>query len=345
MINIITDSHRANFIPTWLYVKQHTITKKLYFGKTTVKNPISYRGSGAYWRNHIKKHGKNDIITIWHLLFDNIDVLVKFAITFSEEMNIVESKYWANQIIETGLDNNLGSHLSANHKKHLSNIRKGTTVFVDNKGNKINTNITDPRVLSGELKGHTSGKSIVLNTETNTWERVTTGTTLQDKKYIGNRKGYTTFIDNTGKTYGCRLDDPRILSGELFGINSGKANYVDKNGVSFYVENTDLRVLSGELKSNNCGKGMYKDIHGNIIKCDISDYRVSSGELVSINEGRTNFKDRDGNIIKCSVDDPRVYPGNWWVWEKGSVSIRIEMAINVNYRKMILECYLENSLE
>ena len=35
---IITEFKRQNFKPTYLYIKQHTVTGKLYFGKTTKDN-------------------------------------------------------------------------------------------------------------------------------------------------------------------------------------------------------------------------------------------------------------------------------------------------------------------
>ena len=38
-----------SFVPTWLYIKQHNITKLKYFGKTVRKDPIKYKGSGTYW--------------------------------------------------------------------------------------------------------------------------------------------------------------------------------------------------------------------------------------------------------------------------------------------------------
>jgi hypothetical protein len=47
----------------YLYVKQHKITKLKYFGKTTRSDPHRYMGSGAHWRAHLKKHGK-DIETL-----------------------------------------------------------------------------------------------------------------------------------------------------------------------------------------------------------------------------------------------------------------------------------------
>jgi hypothetical protein len=52
-------------IPTRLYIKQHSITKKKYFGKTTSPNHIKYLGSGVYWNAHINKHGRQFVETIW----------------------------------------------------------------------------------------------------------------------------------------------------------------------------------------------------------------------------------------------------------------------------------------
>ena len=88
---------------TYLYIKQHSITKKKYFGKTT-KDPYKYNGSGSYWLKHIKKHGKEHIVTLWvsNLYYDTS--IVDVALYFSFENNIVESSEWANQKPENGLD-------------------------------------------------------------------------------------------------------------------------------------------------------------------------------------------------------------------------------------------------
>lgn len=90
------------FKPTYLYIKQHTVTGKLYFGKT-IKNPEKYQGSGLHWKNHIKKHGKEYIVTLWFGLFVDIKEIQKFALDFSHEMNIVESNQWLNMIPEDGI--------------------------------------------------------------------------------------------------------------------------------------------------------------------------------------------------------------------------------------------------
>jgi hypothetical protein len=54
----------------YLYVKQHSITDLKYFGRT-VRNPFKYPGSGTYWSNHFKKHGKEHIKTLEVWGFDD----------------------------------------------------------------------------------------------------------------------------------------------------------------------------------------------------------------------------------------------------------------------------------
>lgn len=93
----------TNFKPTFLYIKQHSITNKFYFGKT-INNPEKYQGSGKLWKRHIKKHGKEYVVTLWYELFTNLNDIREFALTFSEDMNIVESDQWLNLIPENGTD-------------------------------------------------------------------------------------------------------------------------------------------------------------------------------------------------------------------------------------------------
>lgn len=127
-----------SFKPTWLYIKQHKITGKKYFGKTTKADPIKYPGSGKYWIRHIEKHGKDQVETIWTQLFIDYQECTEYALRFSVENNIVESDEWANQMLEDGLTGN-GSPgrksstlaintVKANNKKRLEN---GTHIFLN----------------------------------------------------------------------------------------------------------------------------------------------------------------------------------------------------------------------
>lgn len=91
----------STFKPTFLYIKQHSITGLLYFGKTT-SNPEEYLGSGKYWLNHINKHGKEHVNNLWYCLFYDEQECKEFALSFSHQQNIIESKGWANLINENG---------------------------------------------------------------------------------------------------------------------------------------------------------------------------------------------------------------------------------------------------
>lgn len=95
------------FKATYLYIKRHSITGLLYFGKSarTEKQMLKYTGSGRpYWANHLKKHGKEHVETVWYCLFTEEEECKKFALQFSEQQNIVESKEWVNLKLENGLE-------------------------------------------------------------------------------------------------------------------------------------------------------------------------------------------------------------------------------------------------
>ena len=107
----------------YLYVETHRVTGLRYFGKTTRKNPHSYKGSGIHWKRHIAKHGY-DCETVIVGAFENADEATAFALQFSKEHNIVESEAWANMIPENAIDGGgiKGIKLSEEHK---AKIRKG----------------------------------------------------------------------------------------------------------------------------------------------------------------------------------------------------------------------------
>jgi len=104
----------------YLYVKQHASTGLKYFGKTTRHNPYSYKGSGTYWRHHLKQHGRHvNTLEVWG--FDDMDQCTAFALEYSRVNNIVASDDWANLVEETGLDGTVkGSRHSEEHKAQIS---------------------------------------------------------------------------------------------------------------------------------------------------------------------------------------------------------------------------------
>lgn len=140
------------FQPTYLYIKQHSVTGKLYFGKT-IKNPEKYKGSGHYWIDHINVHGKEHVITLWYCLFYNIEEIIKFAVTSSYNWNIIldkdknGNKIWANLVVETGIDGGF-VYNSLLHEHH--SVSKKQVLLPDGSIKYIDKN--DSRVVSGELK-------------------------------------------------------------------------------------------------------------------------------------------------------------------------------------------------
>ena len=120
--------------PTVLYIKQHSVTGLKYFGKTT-GDPYKYNGSGVHWKHHIKKHGKEHIITTWvSEVYTDSDIISEFALKFSRDNNIVESNEWANLILENGLDGMTpGSTSSDETKAKLSAAAKGRIVSEETK--------------------------------------------------------------------------------------------------------------------------------------------------------------------------------------------------------------------
>ena len=117
------------FKPVWLYIKEHNVTKLKYFGKTTTADPIKYKGSGTYWKRHIKIHG-NDVSTIWIKLFTDKELLIEYALLFSKENNIIESKEWANLKYEDGLD---GGNITEEIKEKIRVKRKDQMITEETK--------------------------------------------------------------------------------------------------------------------------------------------------------------------------------------------------------------------
>lgn len=120
--------------PTFLYIKKHSVTGLLYFGKTT-KDPEKYSGSGKHWLSHIKKHGKEHIITLWYCLFLDKESLTSFAINFSKQNNIVKSNLWANLTEENGLDGGKRHCPNNGGKRPGSGRKRGSVCSIQHKKN------------------------------------------------------------------------------------------------------------------------------------------------------------------------------------------------------------------
>lgn len=113
-----------------LMVKEHSLTGLKYLCVTKRKNWESYTGSGVYWKQHLKKHGK---IFTTVLLFetDNLEHLETECKYYSELYNVAESNEWANQIPELGYIGNMGNlpaWVNAADKDTLNKMRERAKV-------------------------------------------------------------------------------------------------------------------------------------------------------------------------------------------------------------------------
>lgn len=84
----------------YLYKKTHNVTGLKYLGKTTI-DPHKYKGSGKYWKLHIKKHGYDVTTEILKECRNNEEVKY-WGSYYSKLWNIVRSDAWANLMEEKG---------------------------------------------------------------------------------------------------------------------------------------------------------------------------------------------------------------------------------------------------
>jgi hypothetical protein len=126
----------------YLYVKTHNKTGLKYLGKTTNSNLHSYTGSGKYWRNHLKKHGR-DFTTEILKECDTNDEVKEWGLYYSQLWDVVKSNEWANLTEETGTGGKTVENfrhsdeskalISATHKgkkkspAHIEKMRKNST--------------------------------------------------------------------------------------------------------------------------------------------------------------------------------------------------------------------------
>jgi hypothetical protein len=93
-----------NFQPTALLVMTHNVTGLRYFCKTSRLDELKYyKGSGVYWKRHLKKHGKDITVETLGVYFDK-ERCLDAAQKFCEQHQIGTNSEWANLIPENGLD-------------------------------------------------------------------------------------------------------------------------------------------------------------------------------------------------------------------------------------------------
>jgi len=84
-----------------LMIKTHNVTGLKYLCYTQKTDHVAYKGSGKYWKKHLRDHG-DDISTELIFEAEDYDVFVEFARRMSVELDVVKNSSWANLKLEEG---------------------------------------------------------------------------------------------------------------------------------------------------------------------------------------------------------------------------------------------------
>lgn len=171
----------------YLYIKTHNITGLKYFGKTTNKDPFKYRGSGKYWKRHIRKYGYDVNTEIFGQYTDEL-LCSLAALKFSKENNIVNSRLWANLQEENGYDGapigHIGHQFTSEEKQKMSSLLKERWEDDNYKNKLINAHkqrhVNNPNLASESVK-----KSIENQKANSTYEEVKQKRKLGLQNFLG----------------------------------------------------------------------------------------------------------------------------------------------------------------
>ena len=118
------------------------------------------------------------------------------------------------------------------------------------------------------------------------------------------------YKDKENITHFCNINDDRVLSGELVGVNSKFGIYKDKDNNIIRCSVDDDRVVNGSLHGHTTGYGIYKDtISGEIVRCSVDDSRITNGELISLISKSIPVRTDTGEILMLSLNHPDVKSG------------------------------------
>lgn len=291
----ISEVQLKNFKPTRLYIKLHTKTDLLYFGKSVREDVRSYMGSGVYWKSNLQKYGNEYVVTLWvsKWFYDPYE-LQKFALDFSREKNIVNGidengkKIWANLKDEDGINN--GYYVTPNNKIDLIEYREDKIKTCEYCGIVIKGNIVNYYIHHGrncKLNPDRSIESILKNKErVSNLQKV-----LASNEYREKNKKICPHCNKTIK------DPARYVTwhGDNCRFNPNRSNE------SIVAENEFIKKLSDTRKSEE-----FKEKHTNTcpycnktIRGNPVNYYKHHGDNCKHNPNKIIVEKEEYNCKKC----------------------------------------------
>jgi hypothetical protein len=130
----------------YLLVKTHSKTGLKYLCKTTKRKYEKYSGSGVYWRQHLKVHGKEHSTELIRECSSK-EELREWGLHYSALWNVSDSEEWANLIPEDGGSEEAGK-LGAAQTKKLMWINDGLTETMVDRTSVIPEGFTNGRLVT-----------------------------------------------------------------------------------------------------------------------------------------------------------------------------------------------------
>ena len=193
----------------YFYKVTNNINGHFYYGVHNTNNlNDDYMGSGTRLQYAFKKYG-----------IENFSREILKLFSTSKEAFEYEAEIVTEDLVK---DNNCYNQKLGGEYDYIT--MRNTISVIDKDGNTFRVHKDDPRWLSGELKGVTSGK--------------------------------VNAIDSKGNHIFVFKDDPRFETGELQHLYKNTVFVKDKHNNCYHVSKNDPRILSGELIYYSSGKKM-----------------------------------------------------------------------------------------